>query len=447
MLKDRLRFRSRAFMQMIITYLLIGVGCAPERLPATPDVSATRTIPVPQTQLIVATVASQATATTTPRLSTIESTARPASEWPQSCTGNPVVVSGDSHPALKGVIAQSVGNKVLLTLEGQVQASLIAQDAIYLVGFSPDRQRLAYFSNGPTGQWSYVVNVRFTNRELKSSVLSPIPVLPLDPEQGVGKLIFARWINNERILFTQISPNELEQGLLDPLTGIVEQSIFDHVPNRVQNSGVDLSPTFDRSFYVAAGGEAVLWDTEKQRQLWRSSTIDVRGALVGTMGTRWSPDGSYIAFGASSVGSNRGSLESVYLLDRDGQGMIPIADLTTLYTDAQVYYLTWSPNGRYLAFAADGETISGRFSHDILLYDTLSNRLVSSCPLVGEAIDSTSYEFTWLSDSQYIAYVGYSADAQELTGFTVVDLQSGQSFVFEDHSRGSLGGWSDVFRP
>jgi WD40 repeat protein len=112
----------------------------------------------------------------------------------------------------------------------------------------------------------------------------------------------------------------------------------------------------------------------------------------------WSPDGKYLAFGVNFVATN------VYVYSFNGQALTSAASYNGGSADAncKTFSMGWSPNGKYLAYAtssATGGTSAGVIG--ILSFDGSSLALASSYSLGVTA--GSGYFMAWAPDGSALA--------------------------------------------
>jgi Tol biopolymer transport system component len=123
----------------------------------------------------------------------------------------------------------------------------------------------------------------------------------------------------------------------------------------------------------------------------------------------WSPDGKWIAFSREDPHSRKlGDVSfDIWVMRADGSG----ARQLTNSRDDEVEP-AWSPDGRQIAFVADGRTSPGA-RLVVMRADGTHRRLVAKVPLVG-ASQSEAFSLqrpSWAPSGKRIAYVGTSGIA------------------------------------
>ena len=118
--------------------------------------------------------------------------------------------------------------------------------------------------------------------------------------------------------------------------------------------------------------------------------------------------------------------------------------------------LSWSPDGRYLAMSVsiansdpdNPYTLENR----LYLYDLKNDELVDLCWFRGSTADtrSTTMALVWSPDSRYLAYAAspsVSENNQHLPpALILVDIYTGEVIELVENAI-QLGGWSESFLP
>jgi WD40 repeat protein len=171
----------------------------------------------------------------------------------------------------------------------------------------------------------------------------------------------------------------------------------------------------------------------------------------------WSPDSAWVAFTAveSWREDGRRSGVGVYLLDREGRNGKMITDFDVRYGHGfTAGALSWSPDGRYLSMSvtiasSDPDDPYGSESR-IYLYDLGTDKLIDLCWLRGvdSAHNSTMNALVWSPDSRYLAYAA-SPSVSKSSTIVLVDIYAGKAtrLVEDLVIRFKIGGWSSHFSP
>jgi Tol biopolymer transport system component len=200
-----------------------------------------------------------------------------------------------------------------------------------------------------------------------------------------------------------------------------------------------------RAFYVRGtnSGERpdlVLWDTINHQELWHIEYYSVPylqtfGLLPGS----WSRDSAVIAFAYKGETGQLG----VYVLDRDGvllQAVRP--DMSLRYAVG----MSWSPDGRYLAYAFS--LAQDPLQRGIVIYDYAENTVTEMCPLNERDVPLQHMEspgMVWSPDGQYLVYGVGPDDAVEESKLVMLNIYTGEvRLITRGTSYYWLVGWSPV---
>jgi Tol biopolymer transport system component len=142
----------------------------------------------------------------------------------------------------------------------------------------------------------------------------------------------------------------------------------------------DWSPDGRAIAFIRGEGLSSFTDMNDDLFVLQLDTGQVRRLTTTPAGTfegapAWSPDGSRIAFARTTRSSQFDGTASLHVIDRDGSHEERLLDYE-LFADAP-YSLSWSPDGRSLAFETSAEL--GCTSISVLDLDTRSLRAVTSC--------------------------------------------------------------------
>jgi WD40 repeat protein len=146
-------------------------------------------------------------------------------------------------------------------------------------------------------------------------------------------------------------------------------------------------------------------------------------ALTGNVSATWpvwSPDRSRIAFYTPTSDSSRfdGTLT---VMNGDGTDVVAVATRALPFT-----WASWSPDGRFLAYASikhfDEETFSGRVSLQLFDFETMRER-----DLTGERVDHVTSP-TWSPDGEQIAFISFQMERRRWGG---ADFLDGDTFVVD----------------
>lgn len=135
---------------------------------------------------------------------------------------------------------------------------------------------------------------------------------------------------------------------------------------------------------------------------------------------RWSPDGRQIAF-VVSYSSEQGVLavEEIYVLDISSGQQVQLTQGSTRYRRRYVVSLSWSPNGKQIAFVSNYTDLDGSDESNVLfVIDTLSRREIRLADNVEWSVPA------WSPDSRKIAFVS-TMDGSNHGQIYLVDVTQG----------------------
>jgi len=218
-----------------------------------------------------------------------------------------------------------------------------------LMAVSPDGRWFAYNETIP----ELIENGKYVRLQIVSSDGTQLP-LPVQAKEW-GQII--GWLDNERLVLTLWDDNigwERYDGaamMLNPFSG-QSQVLLPSFP-MPSNSGaswydaglnpiVIYDPTLTKVAYLAGApdGSYALWDIPSQQFLWELPTI-----FYDNTRPVWSPDGMYLAVAGGVLTQTESptvSASNLYIVTRDGQEI--------RITNGVSGFLSWSPDGQYLAF-------------------------------------------------------------------------------------------------
>jgi WD40 repeat protein len=336
-----------------------------------------------------------------------------------------------------------------------------------MIGFSPDGEWFAYFTGSAYEGYPYRLHLI----SAKGNELTTIPAYEIVPIQkgDYAGAWSVRWLTNHYMLIAISAPMEncsdrLIYAVIDPFTGKWNESILENLPDRATARGHEGAVAFDQSLsrvLYAANMQGdndfsivspVLWDTKHQMELWRGRELYDSSFTYGRRGSAsWSPDASQVAFvgpeNPDFSGELRSSQQGIYLLDRSGDSLRVITSFLATKGIFSTGGLSWSPDGRYLAFQLLLRTDTNEeATYSIYLYDLETDQVIYLC-----SREQTVYFDTdapvWSPDGHYLAYTStnYSSEgSQVIKSLNVVNIHTGEVVTVAEPI-GQLGGWSGVW--
>ncbi|MEJ2353528.1 MAG: hypothetical protein P8Y03_27425 [Anaerolineales bacterium] len=360
-----------------------GTAGTPPTIPAslTPQTTASPTSPPTCTSAPTATIVPTRTPTDTwtPTPSAVTQTCLELRDETSfeavAKTGTVVILGADDQLVLLDL---ETGERYRLPLRNPDHPTLFSMAA------SPNRSALVYGEVGPNGE--RILWVVRANGEVVTN-------FPWKTEWSG-----TRWVNNEvlEFFYNYYFDNPISEGKVlgtvvhvNAFTGEVKEvppafpDPYDD-PTQPPSWIVRYSPDLKQVIYLQDQYQnapiAILWDLVLHEALWQSPN----GLTLLGIAPKWSPAGDQVA---SIVDGN------LYRVDRSGQEF-PLPDFAyPSWTGVTGFDLSWSPDGRYLAFwMAIGKGYSAR----LLIMDTRIDRILDYC-LESDYFDGLPL---WSPDSQ-----------------------------------------------
>ncbi len=320
---------------LLVAFLWLTTGCASSPSP-TPVPIASPTYPIPADDAYVATECMPV------------AVARPADS-----TSSGIAVLGDYRSFL---------HPILVNLRDGYRTQVSSPDeSISKVVVSPDRKTMAYVLSRNGTAWNLVISDALGNR---------LKIIPWP--QGYFDL--GEWLNNQQMLLLTTPPFLV----FNPDTG--EQKGFDYTDlpgyqqDNAANRFVAFDPTFHLALYKSSDGNISLEDLDT-----RSILGWVANPTAPTPTAAWSPDGSQVAVVGNATpkdGSNQAG-DEIYSLTRDGQ-VKKLTHLADHYGPNVTIFpssLSWSPDGRYIAFWL----VYSFPQWELAVFDTVSQKTTNYC--------------------------------------------------------------------
>ena len=186
-------------------------------------------------------------------------------------------------------------------------------------------------------------------------------------------MMFEAWLDNERlIIFTrnQVPSNTIP--VLNPFSGEEEDLSLDLPnpyyavnPDNFYIFPIDIDPTLTRVIYSDSQGigRIIMWDIPNSKILaWLPYSIPHPPGLPPDyfLSNGWSPDGSqYITTSPvvySDTEKTTPAAEEIFTISRDGL-VRQLTHVSEAYNFVIIRGLTWSPDGRYVAFWLHADNI------------------------------------------------------------------------------------------
>jgi dipeptidyl aminopeptidase/acylaminoacyl peptidase len=246
---------------------------------------------------------------------------------------------------------------------------------------------------------------------------------------------YPQWLDNERLIFKNPQFGSVAFSIINPFTFQRQErtldlpDLFSEDPDPSSQDiawGAVPDSTLTRAAYlrrrvdpVTDWYNLVLWDLETGKELW----VLNKGTTKFTEPV-WSSDGTQLAAVAlNQMEDNYDRLE-LYIVSRDGKVQQWI-DIKGYYPNINYGKLSWSPNGRYIAFTMkEGD-------RPLLILDTLQKVVLDYC-IPGGASQSN---VIWSPDSTQLILPRQSEP------FIVIDLERGAAAQIVQDANFRPVGW------
>jgi len=246
-------------------------------------------------------------------------------------------------------------------------ALFLAKPVIGLPAWSPDNQQIAYIGRSGTGE-AFLRVVRADGRGDR--------LIATD----VGSL-WPQWLDAQTVVYENVQGRVIAFRLENNTSEYLDPP---EVELHRTTSGFAISPRGDRIIFESAS-EAWLVPLDTRRATALSPYAGALGHVAG--GVAWSPDGTQVALASRA---------SIFLADKNGN---ILTEITPVWLP---WWLSWSPDGRLLAFIAQTED-HGDIS-EIFLMD-VAKKQVKQLTNDGKSVYvEMKYTLTWSPDSAKIVY-------------------------------------------
>lgn len=180
------------------------------------------------------------------------------------------------------------------------------------------------------------------------------------------------------------------------------------------------------------GNMIILRNLEERQNIWGISHLNAFRFPVA-----WNPDGTRLAV-AGEMGNPDDDNFEIFLVDLEGNP-VQATNLGQTYAAATINKLSWSPNGRYLAFWLQ-ERISIEIEYTtpfrLHILDTETGKTVDTCLIGG-----VGGPLIWSPDSQQLA-LEYG-EWMKPSALVVLDVNSAQAMQFTEPMNLILIGWTN----
>jgi len=251
----------------------------------------------------------------------------------------------------------------------------------YGMAVSPDRKTLAYSVGTPKDETIKLV--------LSNSIGERQKIIPIKsdiPYPMYGN--FSNWLNDQELI--------LDGDVFNPYTG--EKQSFnpeefpDISPDDLGIYSLDFDSELTRVIYTSFGANIAMTDLATMQVLAEIPDHYTRPPEVA-----WSPnDGLVAMLGASRIQQDDVD-DEIFLVDRDGKEIRQVTHLSTYYgTQYELFNLSWSPNGKHIAFWQNDHSRKTKGLR-LFVLDTETEELTSYCTW-GKPTNITFYGSIWSPD-------------------------------------------------
>ncbi len=178
------------------------------------------------------------------------------------------------------------------------------------------------------------------------------------------------------------------------------------------------------------GRMLVLYNLEDRQPIWKISHLN-----SFRFPAKWNPDSTRLAV-AGEMGNPDDDNFEIFLVDLEGDS-VQVTNFGQTYVAASINSLSWSPDGRYLAFWLQ-EHISFEDTTPFRLHilNTETGKTVNTCLIGG-----VGGPLIWSPDSQQLALE--NGGWMKPSALVVLDVNSSQAVQFTEPMNLILIGWTD----
>ena len=303
-----------------------------------------------------------------------------------------------------------IGDAYLLNLNNNDFKKIYLQDEYaFSYAVSIDRKVLAYGIGSRDMHFQIVISDSGGNR---------LKVIPRDNDFWIRG-----WLNDQ-LLFVYPSVLNLytgEEKSYDP------QDFPDYSPTSIWTKWFDLDPKLTRIMYAGNGGIALVDLQTKQILTTVPDNID------GTIYVAWTSDSLRVAVVGTTTRDNGITpvAEEIYVVTRDGQSK-QMTHLSDYYGNTySLYYLSWSPDDRYIAFWQK-DVSAGNPEWRLLVLDTETEKVTSYCAL-GNSVSNIFRGPIWSPDGKQLLIE--NQDTKGVNRAVIIDIEKNIAFPIADDAR------------
>jgi hypothetical protein len=301
--------------------------------------------------------------------------------------------------------------------------------------FKTDISTFDFFVSPYTGTIAWIDKSNFMNFQRSNGNLYQVK---LDKSWGY----FRQWLADDRVILAP-AITENVQGyfpandnlyILTPDTGQVEHYYFE-MPEYFSTipvaaaipSGPLYDPSFRRAIYAmnkynATDEGMLLWNTQNMTEIWR---MDGYGYSSAYGGINWRVDGEKAVFSAPDIFYNFSP--ELYSVTIDGVTTQLTQLNRSIHNPYMIFEVSWSPNGRYIAFVVNEDRDHPLDSRVLYILDLEYGEVKNYC--ISPVID-----LVWSPNNDQLAFI-YNANQ-----LVIMNIDSGSAQSVDDAIK--LYGWS-----
>lgn len=280
-----------------------------------------------------------------------------------------------------------VKNVFLFNLENNQEINILKEDELLSytnsIAVSPNYKFLAYGVVNTNNETIHLILSNSVGERQK--IISLESDIPFPMYGNVQK-----WLNDQQLLLDRniFNPYTEETILFDP------ESFPDNAPDDFGIHSIQFDPTITRVIYTSSDATIVMVDIETKQVL-----AEVKAPYAGMPKIAWSSDAKWVAIVGenSKTGSNS---DEIFLIDRDGNEVKQVTNLSTFEGSGAIFNLAWSPDNRQIAFWQN-DISSSKKGLRLFVLDIEAEKITSYCTW-GEPKNTTFFGPIWSPDSKHL---------------------------------------------
>jgi dipeptidyl aminopeptidase/acylaminoacyl peptidase len=190
----------------------------------------------------------------------------------------------------------------------------------------------------------------------------------------------SRWLNNEQLIIMKGLEPTAAQVVINPFTKQQQellldlQDIYNNNPSLTwrQQGIIILDPTLTMVVYAGMPADVVLMDTTNNQVITRISPVPIADSIPV-----WSPNGSQFVITNADISDPQNLHYELFSISRFGL-VSQLTNLAAYYQTTFILSYTWSPDGRYIAFWFENNTMPTD-TVDLAVLDTSTLELKNYC--------------------------------------------------------------------